>query len=223
VPDAVRSYGSAIQADGTAYGSAILSGGHAFVFMSRDGVVGDLAYDPDFTWTAPTSVNRTGQMSGWAANTSTGEDPPCPMDPVAYMNGSWISLGTLGGSCGQANGINDSGVVVGWSLPAVGNGHAFRWQNGSMSDLGTLGGNESVAEDINDQGQIVGIAEDSGFVLHAFIWIDGTMTDLATLVDSVPPDTTLSEALSINGKGQILVQGLSSGRLHAFLLDPLDH
>jgi probable HAF family extracellular repeat protein len=170
----------------------------------------------------PTAVNRQGQMAGWAADTDTGAEPPCPMDPVAYIDDAWVSLGSLGGSCGQAFGINDSGVVVGWSFPAAGgNGHAFMWQDGSMSDLGTLGGTFSEADDINEQGQIVGIAQDSAGVDHPFIWVGGVMTDLTTLVDHVPPGSSLVEAVSINGKGQILVDGSHGfNSLRAFLLEP---
>jgi probable HAF family extracellular repeat protein len=72
---------------------------------------------------------------------------------------SIIDLGTLGGSSSGANGINDSGQVVGWAYPA-GNGaeHAFLYSGGAMSDLGTLGGTISGASGINDSGQVVGYA-----------------------------------------------------------------
>jgi probable HAF family extracellular repeat protein len=78
---------------------------------------------------------------------------------------SVIDLGTLGSNYSQANDINTSGQVVGWSLLANGYGHAFLWQNGIMTDLGTLGGNFSNALGINDAGQIVGQSSGDAFLL----------------------------------------------------------
>ena len=65
-------------------------------------------------------------------------------------------LGTLGGNLSVAEGINNSGQVVGFSEDLSGNEHAFLYSNGIMTDLGTLGGNYSFASGINNSGQIVG-------------------------------------------------------------------
>jgi probable HAF family extracellular repeat protein len=219
-PTAISSFATAIHKDGTVYGAAVLSGGHAFPFALKNGVLTEFPYDPAFAWTMPTAVNRLGQMSGWAAD--AGHEPACPMDPLIYANDAWSALGSLGGSCGQAEGINDSGVVVGWSLPSGGdNGHAFSWQAGVMTDLGTLGGPYSEAKDIDAQGRIVGASNDSAGTLHPFLWSGGVMRDLTAMVDKVPRQAVLDEARSINGAGQILVQGhFKDGSPHAFLLDP---
>jgi probable HAF family extracellular repeat protein len=71
-------------------------------------------------------------------------------------------LGTLGGefSESQATGINDSGVVVGWSETVNFQRHAFVWTADSgMQDLGTLGGSSSTAIAINNAGVIVGTSD----------------------------------------------------------------
>ena len=93
-------------------------------------------------------------------------------------------LGTGAGSV--ADGINDAGQVVGYSLmTANGHSHAFiTGPNGAgMRDLGTLGGDYSYAYGINDAGQVVGDSYTANGQLHAFITgPDGAgMTDLGTL------------------------------------------
>ena len=67
-----------------------------------------------------------------------------------------VDLGTLGGCCSFAEGINDHGEVVGSSDVGESISHAFLWRRGHMSDLGTLGELGSVATDINNRRQVVG-------------------------------------------------------------------
>lgn len=65
-------------------------------------------------------------------------------------------LGTLGGAGSQANGVNDSGQVVG-QADGVSNTTAFLYSGGTMQSLGTLpGAATSSANAINNAGQIVG-------------------------------------------------------------------
>jgi probable HAF family extracellular repeat protein len=50
-------------------------------------------------------------------------------------------LGTLGGTFGHPDSINDGGDVVGFATTACDKvGHAFLWRNGVMTDLGTADG-----------------------------------------------------------------------------------
>jgi len=117
---------------------------------------------------------------------------------------SVTDLGTLGGNGGGlqsvADGINNSGQVVGGAT-APGGFDAFSYtSSGGMTDLGTLGGSSSVAAAINTSGQIVGAASTSGNTgSHAFSYTSsGGMTDLGTFGGSY------SAAAAINTSGQIV-------------------
>jgi probable HAF family extracellular repeat protein len=77
-------------------------------------------------------------------------------DPCLAVEYKIVDLGTLGGGDSRAEGINDSGQVVGDSETAGGQRLAFLWTDGVMQDLGTLGGSHSEARGINDSGQVVG-------------------------------------------------------------------
>ena len=74
-------------------------------------------------------------------------------------------LGTLGGRTSVANGINDSGQVVGWSVLSDNKSyHTFIWTAaGGMVDLGPLpDGRSNAGYAINSSGAVVGNGEKSG-------------------------------------------------------------
>ena len=58
-------------------------------------------------------------------------------DPFLWKNGKMMDLGTLGGSCGGANGLNQRGEVVGQSdVSGDQSFHAFLWRHGKIQELG---------------------------------------------------------------------------------------
>jgi probable HAF family extracellular repeat protein len=123
-------------------------------------------------------------------------------------------LGTLGGTFGEAFGVNNKGWVDGAaSLPGDQNQHAFLWISGLITDLGTLGGpNSNAFIGPNEEGQVVGIAETSeldpqdedfcGFGTHhrclPFLWKNGVMMPLPTLGGNN------GAAEQINNSGQVV-------------------
>jgi probable HAF family extracellular repeat protein len=119
---------------------------------------------------------------------------------------------------GDAQGVNDEGVVVGNSgfriFDAMGNAigigsHAVRWQGSELLDLGALpGGQNSDARGINDRDEIVGHSDTASGASHAFLLRRHKMLDLGTLGH----DRKLnSDANRINDWGEIV--GWSEVRL----------
>jgi len=87
-------------------------------------------------------------------------------------------LGTLGGTWSQANGINNIGQVVGWTLveppSAISAQHAFIYSDGVMSDLNTFlpddfGWVLTYASAINESGQIAVNGRNAEGITHAFL------------------------------------------------------
>lgn len=148
-------------------------------------------------------VNDHGQIAGMSYTNST-INPATgfpTQDPFLWDDDKLLDLGTLGGTYGFPNGINNRGEVVGQSnLVGDSNYHPFLWKRGVLMDLGTFGGDKGFASSVNDIGEVVGRAELPGNQIHhAFLWKHGTMIDLG-----IPPGGgPCSTAYSINSKGQV--------------------
>ena len=133
--------------------------------------------------------------------------------------GDLVSLSPLPGyTHTEAVTVSENGTIAG---VATGIGkfpdrsRAVLWQSGSLAllDLGTLpGGIDSRARDVNNRGEVVGTSStaEGG---RAFIWTASTgMRDLNTLVSV--PGLVMTDALSVNRRGDILVMGHDVGSSH---------
>jgi probable HAF family extracellular repeat protein len=136
-------------------------------------------------------------------------------------------LGTFGGATSGANGMNASGIVVGWASTAGGSYHAFVYNpsTSTMTDLHPLlnfGGPESSALAVNSAGKVVGYAEtDSLGTTHAFQYDinTGTVTDLHATVSL---GGVSSDAFDINDAGQITgAATMANGTRHGYVYNPL--
>jgi len=174
-------------------------------------------------------MNERGQVAGVSFTNST----PNPVldlcgsykvavpteDPFIWKDGKMIDLGTLGGTCGVPNAMNNRGQVVGESnITGDLTAHPFLWDGKKMIDLGTFGGDSGQANWINEAGDVVGSAFTSNSeVSLAFLWKDGVLSSLGTVRGD-----NCSNALGINSKRQVVGVSAEScafvtDQRHAFL------
>jgi probable HAF family extracellular repeat protein len=117
-----------------------------------------------------------------------------------------IDIGTLGGTYGFPNDLNNRGEVVGAAaIPGDTALHPFLYTNGQTIDLGTLGGCCGDANAINDRGQVTGAAGTTSGQSHGFFY-NGT----GTIYDFGTPETDTSDGAAINAAGQVTGSGSPS-------------
>lgn len=148
-----------------------------------------------------TDINNMHQVVGVSSNQRA----------FLYEHGAKVDLGDLGhGGDVYANGINDTGQIVGTALngTSAGFSRAFVYINGIMSNLGAVSGGSSYGFGINNAGDVVG---DSDY--RAFLYSRGSMTSIGTL------GGTMSFARAISDTGQIVGYSdiVGNGLRHAFL------
>ena len=169
-------------------------------------------------------VNDRGQAIGYSENGT--RDSTCstvtPYQVLRFEAVTWGPKGKIqelhplpGDTVGFANGVNNSGQVVGasglcsnTSAITVTSPHAVLWEeDGSAIDLGHLEGTApglyNMANSINDRGEVVGAAQSTDGTIHAFLWTKETgMQDYGAFPGvnaTVPPVVN-----TINNKGEIV-------------------
>jgi probable HAF family extracellular repeat protein len=142
---AARGINASGQVVGQVYSGGEFGSSHAFLYAYPGGPMQDLLGGD-----GAAGINASGQVVGSSGMRAF---------LYPYPGGPMQDLGTLGhNDYTEANGINDSGQVVGYSMTADGYRHAFLYPypGGPMQDLGTLGGGQSFAQGINASGPVVG-------------------------------------------------------------------
>jgi probable HAF family extracellular repeat protein len=103
-----------------------------------------------------------------------------------------------GGIASQAEAINATGTVVGYSIvDRDGHAHATRWDGATPTDLGLpFGATYAYADAVNRRGEIAGYAaNDSGFPV-AVLW---TSTGIVTLGTLPGYDSSLATGIDADG------------------------
>jgi probable HAF family extracellular repeat protein len=149
------------------------------------------------------AINDQGEVVG--ENYVGYEYPFGPVQAAIFTPTVAYTLDSAGYENSSAFGINDNGVIAGYSTGNVhSSGRAIQYpvvwmpHEESPTFLETLGGTGGTANAINDAGQVAGYAQLRGDVSgHAVIWNSGVATDLGTL------GGTYSVANAINATGQV--------------------
>jgi probable HAF family extracellular repeat protein len=189
----------AVNDRGQILGESTGADGRPHRFVWDRGVLTDLG--PVDPFTTSRDINNAGDVVGTFHATPGAY--PCDCRAGMWRDGELIDLGTLGSTGAWLKSypmdVNNRGVVVGASVTAQEEEHAFRWRDGVMHDLGTLGGPGSRAVAVNDHGAVIGFAAVADQIMHPFLWRDGAMTDLSERGLTVHDDLS-----DINDRGQLV-------------------
>jgi len=187
----------------------------SFIWDKKNGMrdIGDLGG----TCTMATDINNRGQVVGVSGLPGDSVAHPFIWEAATGMtdlvgassaNTSWLWWAPPT--------VNTNGTVAGMACDPV-HCYSLLWRKTGGKWAQTLLATDVVSVSINDSEQVIGYGS------FPFLWEDGgPAVDMNTLV---PPNSgiTLHEAVQINNRGEIAVQGSdSSGNNHAVLLIPCD-
>jgi probable HAF family extracellular repeat protein len=193
-------------------------------------------FGSSWTNTYANGISNSGEIVGENGSGITGYAAYWKDGVTTELNGL-----EAGSDVSAANGVNDLGQIVGWSLGESGGisyYHAVTWTpTGTISDLGTLPGDtDSSASKINLSGLVIGSSGNTvtfstepgnsfaegplEVVGRPFIWSEQAgMQDLNRLIP-LNSGWVLNTATDINVSGQIVGEGTLNGEAHGFLLTP---
>ncbi len=122
-----------------------------------------------------------------------------------------------GASATYAEGINNTGQIVGWYTDLTGT-HGFVVSRQRFFVLDFPGAGSTSARGINDHGDIVGIYSDTAGADHGFFYTGGTYSSIDYPPNAVYPVILRTLALGINNSGDIVGGYDPGGLAMAFLL-----
>ncbi len=213
-----------INNSGQVVGTGYLSPSNFHAFLYSGGEVKDIG-PPGSYQASAVAINTSGQIVGSYYLTSGGGGS------FLYSNGRITTLPVPTGSSSVSSfAINDNGAIAGALYFSSGAPpHAASFSSGVWTDLGAItGALSNLAKGINIAGQVVGTAYFRQTQYHPpkpgkhvpFIHKTGGLVDLNTLIPS-GTGFTLTDAVGINGAGQIVCNATDAGgREHAVLLTP---
>jgi len=179
---------------------------HAVVYK-----ITNLGALPFTQFTGATDINASGQVVGISSNGTNELGNPSD-EGFLYSGGMLSPMGPiLGRTYNTANGINNSGQIVGTTYGS--NDHpvynAYIYDNGVVTDLGP-----GLAKDINDAGQVIGV-NNSPFSRDGYLYENGVKTNLGAL-----PGHQRGEGAAINESGQSAGTSFGTGsNVRAFLYE----
>jgi probable HAF family extracellular repeat protein len=220
-------FGISINASGQVAGNAV-GAQTQHSFLSGDSTLTDLGFLPGgASYSAAAGVNASGQVTGYAFSTNTGNYAAdfALRHAYLYSNGALTDLGTLqAGGYSYGTAINDSGQLVGGaSVPVPADAppgnyeHAFYYSNGVLSEY-PLPAAQAVLSTyvtaINNNGLAVGSIVVANFPGAATPTIQAaaefsTAGIVAELGDIDATGAGLTTALAINDAGTVI--GTSDG------------
>lgn len=134
----------------------------ARVFVYSDGA-GSVEIPAPASWSLGMGgINNRSQVAVWGGTLGSGQ-----MDAYRYSAGAGFEpLGSFGGTRTEADDINNSGQVTGFSETADGRLHAFRYTDGvGLENMGTSFSN-SRGYAINDRGWVAGYGDGNAVIFR---------------------------------------------------------
>jgi probable HAF family extracellular repeat protein len=186
----------AINSSGVIVGAASSGGtdaGHAVRWQA--GIARDLGALPGGDFSEGRAINGAGTIVG---SSSTDGGALLATHAFRWTDGSGMTDLTPGIDNAHAEGINDTGQVVGWR-----NGRAFRLTGTTFTELGVpTGYAQSFATAVNATGQVAGhVITGSGNAERIFRYANGVMTLIGGMGE-------YNRAFGINAAGDVVGQGL---------------
>jgi probable HAF family extracellular repeat protein len=111
----------------------------------------------------------------------------------------------------EANGINNSGTIVGRYFGNSGDLHGFQFSNGNYSTIDVPGATGTSVFGINNLGDIVGAYKDTSGATHGFLLSNGSVTTIDF------PGSTNTNAQGINDSGEIVGSTVVGNVRHGYL------